>query len=175
VILDLGLPDMDGLDLLVSARRRGVTAPMLVLSARDSIKERGAALDRGADDYSTRPFAFAELLARLRALVRRAHGQLAATAPQRSEVLPVDSDDPCMQIGARTVTLSPREHALVRHLAQHAGHVSSRHEICLQCSARPSIPAPMWWTFTSPICSASSRAPAFGSRPCAGEATARSK
>src|SRR5262245_54844166 len=71
VILDLGLPDIDGVDVLVSARSMGVNVPVLVLSARDAVEQRVEALDCGADDYLLKPFVFAELVARVRALVRR--------------------------------------------------------------------------------------------------------
>lgn len=127
IILDLGLPDIDGLEVLVSARQAGVTAPVLVLSARDAVDQRVHALDCGADDYLVKPFAFAELLARLRALVRR------AAAPKSSPLclgdLAVDAENPRAQIGARVISLSPREHALLQHLVRHAGAVAKRREI----------------------------------------------
>src|SRR3954462_11378213 len=74
-ILDLGLPDGDGLALLAGLRRRGSAVPVLVLTARDAVEDRVAGLDTGADDYLVKPFAFAELLARLRALLRRERGE----------------------------------------------------------------------------------------------------
>src|ERR1700733_125241 len=70
-IIDLGLPDMDGLDLIVRCRAQGISAPVLILSARRSVDERVRGLERGGDDSLTKPFAFAELLARLRNLLRR--------------------------------------------------------------------------------------------------------
>jgi len=72
VILDLGLPDQDGLALLATWRQRGVTVPVLILTARDKVSDRIAGLNRGGDDYLVKPFAFEELLARIRALLRRA-------------------------------------------------------------------------------------------------------
>jgi CheY-like chemotaxis protein len=72
VVLDLGLPDIDGLSVLTQARERGVHVPILVLTARDAVKSRVTALDLGADDYLVKPFQYDELLARLRALIRRA-------------------------------------------------------------------------------------------------------
>jgi two-component system OmpR family response regulator len=127
IILDLGLPDIDGLEVLVAARQAGVTAPVLVLSARDAVDQRVQALDCGADDYLVKPFAFAELLARLRALVRR------SAAPQSPPLclgdLAVDAENPRAQIGSRFISLSPREHALLQHLMRHAGLVAKRREI----------------------------------------------
>ena len=74
MILDLGLPDGDGLTALRRWRRGGFTRPVLILTARDALEERVAGLDSGADDYMVKPFALAELLARVRALIRRDHG-----------------------------------------------------------------------------------------------------
>ncbi|HOQ27667.1 MAG TPA: response regulator, partial [Armatimonadota bacterium] len=71
IILDIQLPGMDGLEVLRSLRGRGITTPVLMLTVRDSVEDKVTALDSGGDDYLTKPFAFAELLARLRALIRR--------------------------------------------------------------------------------------------------------
>ena len=71
ILLDLGLPGRDGIEILAALRQRGLKTPVLVLTARDSLQDRVKGLDSGADDYLVKPFAFAELLARLRALVRR--------------------------------------------------------------------------------------------------------
>jgi DNA-binding response OmpR family regulator len=127
VILDLGLPDVDGLEVLVSARQSGMNVPVLVLSARDAVQQRVQALDCGADDYLVKPFVFAELLARLRALVRRASVERAS--PLCVGDLVVDGESPRAQIGTRSVALSPREHALLQHLVRHAGQVAKRREI----------------------------------------------
>jgi two-component system OmpR family response regulator len=127
VILDLGLPDIDGLDVLVAAREANVMAPVLVLSARDAVDQRVLALDRGADDFLIKPFVFAELVARLRALLRRS--SLPRSASMRFGDLSVDADAPRVRIGERTVSLSPREHALLQHFVQQAGHVATRSEI----------------------------------------------
>lgn len=127
IILDLGLPDVDGIEVLVAARQSGVTAPVLVLSARDAVEQRVQALDCGADDYLVKPFAFAELLARLRALVRR------TAAPQSSPLcfgdVVVDAELPRAQVAGRAVALSPREHALLQYFVRHAGVVAKRREI----------------------------------------------
>lgn len=105
IILDLGLPDMDGLDVLGALRARGVTTPILILTARDMVDDRITGLDRGADDYMAKPFNPRELESRIRALVRRSQG----------------TPDPVLQIGAllfdrssRTVTLDGRVISLRR-------------------------------------------------------------
>ena len=127
VILDLGLPDIDGLDVLVTARERGLLVPVLVLTARDAIESRVIALDRGADDYLVKPFAFEELIARLRALVRRAAAP--RWAPLAFGELRIEPNSPLVQIGKRSVALSPREHALLHYLVRRGSDVSSRREI----------------------------------------------
>jgi DNA-binding response OmpR family regulator len=126
VVLDLGLPDSDGQTIIPTLRRRS-QMPILVLTARDAVDERVRALDNGADDYLLKPFAFEELLARLRATLRRAEprkGQLLRVAD-----LEISPQEPEVKIGDRTVRLSPREHALVELLAARFGDVVPRSEI----------------------------------------------
>jgi DNA-binding response OmpR family regulator len=127
VVLDLGLPDLDGLEVLARARAGGVRAPILVLTARDAVETRVLALDRGADDYLVKPFAFAELLARLKALLRRAAAP--RWAPLACGDLVVSSDEPLAHAAGRPVPLSPREHALLALLTRRQGEVLSRAEI----------------------------------------------
>lgn len=127
VILDLNLPDVDGLEVLVATRKSGIKVPILVLSARDAVTQRIEALDCGADDFLVKPFVFAELLARLRALVRRSSAD--RDAPLCIGDLVVDAGNPLAQIGTRSVVLSPREHALLQHLVRNAGQVAKRREI----------------------------------------------
>ena len=102
-------------------------APILVLTARDAVGARVAALDRGADDYLVKPFAFEELIARLRALMRR------ASAPRWGPLsfgdLRVDPQSPIVWVGPRTVALSPREHAVLYRLVRRARDLTSRREI----------------------------------------------
>ena len=126
-VLDLGLPLMDGMDVLASVRRAGLTLPVLVLTARDAVPDRIRGLDGGADDYVVKPIDLDELAARLRALVRRAHGQ-----PQ--ELLQVQ--DVQLDPAARTVTrdgqavaLSTREFDLLQALMLAAGRVLSREQL----------------------------------------------
>jgi two-component system OmpR family response regulator len=126
IVLDLGLPDLDGLEVLRRLRAGGLHVPVLVLTARDAIESRTAALDDGADDYLIKPFAFAELLARLRALVRRAAAPRWASLDGAGLAL---EDDLTVRAGDRRITLSPREHALVGYLLRRRGEVVTRAEI----------------------------------------------
>jgi two-component system OmpR family response regulator len=127
VILDLGLPDIDGLELLRTARQTGMQAPVLVLTARDTVHARAAALDRGADDYLIKPFAFIELVARLRALVRRE--SVPPWAPIVFGDLHLELESPIVHVGERAVALSPREHALLHHLVRCSPGIVSRRRL----------------------------------------------
>jgi two-component system, OmpR family, response regulator len=124
-IVDLMLPRRDGLSLIEELRKAGVTTPVLILSARRSVDDRVHGLQSGGDDYLTKPFAFAELLARVQALVRR------ATRVPEPTTLTVD--DVVMDLLSRKVTragttldLRPREFTLLEFLMRHAGHVVSK-------------------------------------------------
>ncbi|MCU0928831.1 MAG: winged helix-turn-helix domain-containing protein [Burkholderiaceae bacterium] len=126
-VLDLGLPMKDGLDVLAAVRRAGVTLPVLVLTARDAVPDRVRGLDVGADDYVVKPVDLDELAARLRALVRRAHG----VAQQQLAV-----HDVVLDPAARTVTragepvaLSTREFDLLHALLLNAGRVLTREQL----------------------------------------------
>jgi two-component system OmpR family response regulator/two-component system response regulator QseB len=126
-VLDLGLPLMDGLDVLASVRRSGVTVPVLVLTARDAVPDRVRGLDLGADDYVVKPVDLDELAARLRALVRRAHGQ-----PQEQLQAQGVQLDPAGRTVARdghAVALSTREFDLLHALMLNAGRVLSREQL----------------------------------------------
>jgi len=126
IVLDLGLPDLDGMDVLRELRRGQPNVPVLVLTARDAVEARVLALDLGADDYLLKPFAFAELLARIRALCRRASGP--RWAPRIAGVLAFD-DDNGLRFADRRVQLSPREHALLAYLLRRRGEVVPRADI----------------------------------------------
>ncbi|MGE0343922.1 MAG: response regulator [Porticoccaceae bacterium] len=123
-VLDLGLPKVDGMAVLARLRARRVPTRVLVLSARDQLGDRIAALDAGADDYLVKPFALDELIARLRALGRRYHG---ATTPQLAAGnLELDSALRVARCAGRPLNLSPREYALLEVLLHGRGRVLSR-------------------------------------------------
>ena len=126
-VLDLGLPRLDGIEVLQSARRAGVEAPILVLTARDAVPDRIRGLDIGADDYIVKPIDLHELGARLRALVRRAHGRPRERLQAQDVVL-----EPASRTVLRAgtpVTLSTREFDLLHVLMLNAGQVLSREQI----------------------------------------------
>lgn len=126
VVLDLGLPDRDGMDVLRDLRVEHPHMPVLVLTARDAVEARVQALDLGADDYLLKPFAFAELLARIRALSRRAAGP--RWSPKLEGVLALDEENG-VQFADQRVALSPREHALLTYLLRRRGEVVPRGDI----------------------------------------------
>lgn len=127
-IVDVMLPQMDGLALIDALRARGVRTPVLILSARRSVDDRVRGLQAGGDDYLTKPFAFAELLARVQALIRRASG---AAEPTRLTVgdLSLDLLTRKVQRGSESLDLRPREFALLEFLMRNAGRVVSKTSI----------------------------------------------
>jgi DNA-binding response OmpR family regulator len=127
VVLDRMLPDIDGLTVLRLLRAKAIRTPVLLLTALGSVEERIAGLDAGADDYLPKPFSFAELVARIRALGRRP----ADAADQRLVAGDLELDElrHAAQVGARAVDLSAREYALLGYLIRHAGQVVTRHQI----------------------------------------------
>jgi two-component system copper resistance phosphate regulon response regulator CusR len=124
VLLDRMLPGRDGLEILATLRRKGLLTPVLVLTARDAVEDRVAGLDAGADDYLVKPFAFSELLARVRALVRRGRGDQLL----RLSVADLVIDVPTRGVtrGGRTVDLTNREFELLEYLVRHKGVLVSR-------------------------------------------------
>jgi two-component system OmpR family response regulator len=124
IVLDVMLPRRDGFEVCRVLRERGCWAPVLMLTARDGVSDRIAGLDAGADDYLAKPFAFGELLARLRALTRR----VPAERPARLEVgdLVVDPASHAVTRDGRDVPLTAREFAVLEFLARHPGQVVSR-------------------------------------------------
>lgn len=131
VILDLGLPDIDGLELLRTIRHRDESLPIVVLSSRGDEAGKVAALDLGADDYVTKPFGMEELLARMRAALRhqlQVHGERPVF---RVGELSVDLVRRIVKVGDKDVKLSPKEYELLRLLVQHAGKVLT-HRFLLQ-------------------------------------------
>ena len=124
LILDLGLPRLPGMDLLRALRQQGSTLPVLILTARDTVADRVAGLEAGADDYLVKPFDLAELVARIRALLRRAHGRGTTAIHYRDLVLHPDSLS--VERGQDTITLSGRECAILVDLLEHQGTALSR-------------------------------------------------
>jgi DNA-binding response OmpR family regulator len=124
IILDLMLPKVDGLTLLQQWRRAGMNAHILVLTAKGSIEDKVHGLDLGADDYLTKPFQWEELLARLRALIRRGHQ--AKDPVLRVCDLEIDTAARTVKRGGQSIHLTPREYALLQFLAYHRGKVVSR-------------------------------------------------
>lgn len=126
-VLDLGLPRRDGLEVLREVRTGGDTTPVLILTARDTQADKVAGLDAGADDYLTKPFDLEELLARLRALVRRAGGQAGPCLNHAGVSL--DPGARLVTLQGTPVTLSAREYALLYDLLAHKGRIRSRAEL----------------------------------------------
>ncbi|MGI8432599.1 MAG: response regulator [Chthoniobacterales bacterium] len=127
VLLDLGLPDMDGVKLLRRLREWS-DVPVLILSVRDDAEEKVAALDVGADDYVTKPFDTAELLARVRAAQRRSLTETGEPIFQRGALL-VDFAARQVKVGNREIQLTPTEYALLRVLVQNAGKVVTHRQL----------------------------------------------
>ena len=124
ILLDLGLPGRDGLDILRAMREAGVATPVLVLTARDTVGDRVQGLNSGADDYLVKPFAFAELLARIQAVLRRGRG----AEPQRLSIgdLQIEAATRTVTRGGEEVDLTVKEFELLVYLTRHARRVVSR-------------------------------------------------
>lgn len=126
-VLDLGLPLKDGMEVLASVRRSGINLPVLVLTARDAVPDRIRGLDVGADDYVVKPVDINELAARIRALVRRAHGQPQEKLSLRDVVL--DPAARLVTLAGAPIALSAREFDLLHALMLNAGRVLSREQL----------------------------------------------
>jgi two-component system, OmpR family, response regulator QseB len=124
VVLDLGLPRLSGMELLGWLRRKGSDLPVLILTARDTVRDRVAGLEAGADDYLVKPFDLAELVARIRALLRRAHGRSSAAIRYGDLVLHPESLT--VMRGETPIALSARECAILTDLLEHRGIARSR-------------------------------------------------
>ena len=124
-IVDLMLPKVDGLAVIDALRKRGRAMPVLILSARRSVDDRVRGLQAGGDDYLTKPFAFAELLARVQALVRRASRTPEATTLTVADLM-LDPLTRKVTRGGQTIELRPREFALLEYLMRNAGRVVSK-------------------------------------------------
>ena len=126
IVLDLGLPDTDGVDVLSTARRKGLLTPVLILTARDELQDRIQGLDAGGDDYLVKPFAIRELEARIRALLRR--GQ-AASPTIHVGSLEFDRNSRSAMVGRSTLNLTAREISVLELLLQRPGKVVSKQQI----------------------------------------------
>jgi two-component system response regulator MprA len=124
-IVDIGLPDADGRDVCQALRSRGIHAPVLFLTARESVAERISGFDAGGDDYVTKPFAFAELVARLHALLRRGGADTAVEAAG----LRLDPVTHAVEAGSATVPLSPTEFRLLARLLARPGEAVRRRDL----------------------------------------------
>ncbi len=124
IVLDWLLPDRDGIDICRDLRARGIPTPILMLTARDAVDDRVAGLNAGADDYLTKPFAFTELLARIRALLRRSE----LTRPVVLAVADLTLDPLSHRVtrGDTEINLTPKEYAILEMLMRHAGEVVAR-------------------------------------------------
>jgi DNA-binding response OmpR family regulator len=129
MILDVGLPDLSGTDVARQLRAQGSQLPILMLTARDTVDDRVRGLDAGADDYVVKPFAFAELSARLRALDRRRTNRAANGAVLRNGPIELDEVRHLLRVEGDPVELSPREFSLLECLLRHPGQVLSRDQL----------------------------------------------
>lgn len=124
VVLDIMLPGRSGLEVLSAMRKRGIATPVLLLTAKDAIEDRVQGLDSGADDYLLKPFAFPELSARIRALLRR--GKQESPLVLQLEDLKMDIISRSVKRGSHTLDLTAREYELLEYLLRHQGQVVSR-------------------------------------------------
>jgi DNA-binding response OmpR family regulator len=132
VILDIGLPDISGLDVARRLRSQGLEVPIIMLTARDTVGDRVTGLDAGADDYLVKPFAFEELSARLRALARRgssADGQRRTRPLLSAGAISLDETARQVTVADAPIDLSPREFSLLECLLRHAGQTLSRDQL----------------------------------------------
>ena len=127
IVLDLMLPKMDGIEVARKLRAAGKATPILMLTARDTEKDKIRGLDVGADDYLTKPFSFGEFLARVRALLRR--DTLTRASVMRLGDLELDTAARQVRRGGQEVALSAREYALLEYLVHHAGQILTREQL----------------------------------------------
>lgn len=127
IVLDLGLPKLDGLTVLRRLREAGIATPVLVLTARDGWRDKVEGIDAGADDYLAKPFQMEELLARLRAITRRAAGQ--ASSLIKAGLLELDTRSQTATIDGRSLALTAMEYRLLAYLLLHRGRTMSQGEL----------------------------------------------
>ncbi len=129
ILLDVGLPGIDGLEVAARLRKADVATPILMLTARDAVRDRVAGLDAGADDYLVKPFALSELLARVRAFSRRAQMAPSETAALRVADLSLDQKTRQAERGGQRIDLTAKEFALLDVLMRHPGQVFTRSQL----------------------------------------------
>jgi len=141
VVLDLMLPGRNGLEILRTLRQRHIETPVLILTARDGVDDRVLGLDLGADDYLVKPFALAELLARIRALLRR--GRPSEVLRLKAADLELDLVTRRAARGDRVLDLTPREFELLEYLLRHQGHLVSREMLAREVWKEPRRATPI--------------------------------
>lgn len=127
IILDLMLPKIDGIEVCLQLRKKKIRTPILMLTAKTKTEDKVVGLDSGADDYLTKPFAFAELKARIQALLRRSHNQVEPVF--KIADLEVDPIKHLVRRAGKTIILTPKEFAILEYLVRHKGQVVTRTQI----------------------------------------------
>ena len=158
IVLDILLPGQSGIGLCRALRQDSVRTPILLLTALDQTADKVAGLDAGADDYLIKPFPFEELLARLRALTRRAPGfdATAGAAEIHAGGLIIDRLQREVYLDGRLITLTPREYTLLEYLAGQANRVLSRDQLAARVWPEGTRPIAMCWIPTSITCATNS-------------------
>jgi two-component system, OmpR family, copper resistance phosphate regulon response regulator CusR len=141
IVLDLMLPGRDGIEILTTLRRRGLDTPVLILTARDAVEDRVLGLDSGADDYLVKPFAFPELLARIRALLRR--GRADQVLRLKAVDLEMDLVSRRVTRGNKSVDLTAREFDILEYLLRHHQQLVSREMLARDVWNEPSRATPL--------------------------------
>ncbi len=141
LVLDLMLPGRDGIEILTTLRNRGLQTPVLILTAKDAVEDRVLGLDSGADDYLVKPFAFPELLARIRALLRR--GRIDQVLRFKAGDLEMDLVTRKVTRGNQTLDLTAREFELLEYLLRHQNHLVSREMLARDVWKEPSRATPL--------------------------------
>lgn len=141
LVLDLMLPGRNGIEVLTTLRRRGIPTPVLIVTAKDAVEDRVLGLDSGADDYLLKPFAFPELLARIRALLRRGRPEQVL----RLKIADLEMDLVTRRVarGSQTVDLTAREYELLEYLLRHQGQIISREMLARDVWKEPARATPL--------------------------------